>query len=178
MIAELLAGPFGPLLIFFLRITDVSMATVRTLLMVRNAKLIVPLIGFFEVSIWVFAVSAVVQNLSSPLHVIGYAGGYATGTFVGMLIEERLALGLATVRTMVKRGGAELSAVLRDLGFGVTEMPARGRDGEVEVLYSVIPRRQIPKYVQTVDRAAPDSFVVVDEPRAVRRGFMFPRRGR
>ena len=178
MVHELLAGPFGPVLIYFLRITDVSMATVRTLLIVRNAKLWVPLIGFFEVSIWVLAVSAVVQNLTSPWHIIGYAGGFATGNLVGMHIEERLALGLATVRTMVKTGGAELAASLRGSGFGVTEMPARGRDGDVEVLYSVIPRRQIGKYVHAVDRAAPDSFVVVDEPRAVRRGFMFPRRGR
>lgn len=178
MVQELLAGPWGPILIFFLRITDVSMATVRTLLMVRNAKVIVPLIGFFEVSIWVFAVSAVVQNLTSPLHLIGYAGGFATGNWVGMLLEERMALGLATVRTMVKVGGAELAQGLRDLGYGVTQMAGRGRDGEVEVLFSVIPRRQIAKYVQTVDHEAPESFVVVDEPRAVRRGFMFPRRGR
>lgn len=178
MVQELLAGPAGPVLIFFLRITDVSMATVRTLLIVRNAKVIVPLIGFFEVSIWVFAVSAVVQNLTSPLHVIGYAGGFATGNIVGMYLEERMALGLATVRTMVKEGGAELAGALRGLGFAVTEMEGRGRDGQVEVLYSVIPRRQVARYVHTVDRDAPTSFVVVDEPRAVRRGFMFPRRGR
>jgi len=178
MVQELLAGPAGPILIFFLRITDVSMATVRVLLIVRNAKWVVPLIGFFEVSIWVFAVSAVVQNLTSPWHVIGYAGGFATGNYVGMLLEERMALGLATVRTMVKSGGAELAGTLRELGFAVTEMAGRGRDGEVEVLYSVIPRRQVAKYVHTVDHDAPTSFVVVDEPRAVRRGFMFPRRGR
>lgn len=178
MVQELLAGPFGPLLIFFLRVTDVSMATVRVLLMVRNAKWIVPLIGFFEVSIWIFAVSAVVQNLTSPLHIIGYAGGFATGNYVGMLLEERLALGLATMRTMVKQGGAELAAALRELGFAVTEMTGRGRDGEVEVLYSVIPRRQVAKYSHAVDITAPGSFLVVDEPRAVRGGFMFPRRGR
>lgn len=178
MITELLTGPYGPFVIFFLRITDVSMATVRTLLIVRNAKFIVPLIGFVEVSIWVFAVSAVVQNLSSPFHLIGYAGGFATGNFVGMLLEERMALGLATVRTMVKQGGAELATTLRDMGYAVTEQIGRGRDGEVEVLYSVIPRRQVAPYVRTVDHQAPESFVVVDEPRAVRRGFMFPRRGR
>lgn len=178
MVQELLAGPAGPVLIFFLRITDVSMATVRVLLIVRNAKWLVPLIGFFEVTIWVFAVSAVVQNLTSPLHVVGYAGGFATGNYVGMLIEERLALGLATVRTMVKEGGAQLATTLRDLGFAVTEMDGHGRDGEVEVLYSVIPRRHVAKYVRTVDHEAPTSFVVVDEPRQVRRGFMFPRRGR
>ncbi|MDH5761235.1 MAG: DUF2179 domain-containing protein [Gemmatimonadota bacterium] len=178
MVQDLIIGPFGPLIIFCLRVTDVSMATVRVLLIVRNAKWLVPLIGFFEVSIWVFAVSAVVQNLASPLHVIGYAGGFATGNFVGMFLEERLALGLATVHTMVRHGGAEVAAALRDAGFAVTEMDGRGRDGAVEVLYSVIPRRRVPPYLHTVENMAPDSFLVVDEPRAVRRGFMFPRRGR
>lgn len=178
MIHELLSGPWGPLVIFCLRVTDVSMATMRVLLIVRNAKWIVPLIGFFEVSIWVIAVSAVVQNLSSPLHIIGYAGGFATGNFVGMLLEERLALGLATMRTMVKQGGAELAAALRETGFAVTEQEGRGRDGPVEVLYSVIPRRRIAPYIAVVEHTAPGSFLVVDEPRAIRGGFMFPRRGR
>ncbi|GMV04102.1 MAG: hypothetical protein AMXMBFR53_03830 [Gemmatimonadota bacterium] len=178
MVQELLAGPFGPILIFGLRVTDVSMATVRVLLIVRNAKWLVPIIGFFEVSLWVFAVSAVVQNLSSPFHLIGYAGGFATGNFVGMIIEERLALGLATMRTMVKQGGAELAAALREGGFAVTEQTGRGRDGEVEVLYSVISRRKVAPYIEVVERLAPDSFLVVDEPRLVRGGFMFPRRGR
>lgn len=178
MVQELLAGPYGPILIYFLRITDVSMATVRVLLMVRNAKWLVPIIGFFEVSIWVFAVAVVVQNLTSPLHIVAYAGGFATGNFVGMLLEERLALGLATVRTMVKRGGAELAVALRDGGFAVTEMDGRGRDGGVEVLYSVISRRRVAPYLATVERVAPGSFLVVEEPRAVRGGYMFPRRGR
>lgn len=178
MLPELLAGPVGPVVIFFLRVTDVSMATVRTLLIVRNAKLLVPVIGFFEVMIWVFAVGTVVQNLTSPWHIVGYAGGFATGNVVGLLIEERLALGLATVWTMVKGGGAALAGSLREGGFGVTELDGRGRDGAVEVLCSVLPRRQVAPYVRAVDRNAPDSFVIVDEPRAVRRGWLFPRRGR
>ena len=178
MFVELLAGPFGPAVIFMLRVTDVSMATVRTLLIVRNAKLLVPILGFFEVLIWIYAVGTVVQNLSSPWHLVGYAGGFATGNLVGLFIEERLALGLATVRTMVKSGGDTLAGTLREHGFAVTEQEGRGRDGPIHVLYSVIARRQVHPYVRTVDREAPDSFVVVDEPRAVRRGWMFPRRGR
>lgn len=178
MIQDILASPWGPLVIFCLRVTDVSMATMRVLLIVRNAKWLVPAIGFFEVSIWIIAVSAVVQNLSSPLHIIGYAGGFATGNFVGMLLEERLALGLATMRTMVKQGGAELAAALRETGFAVTEQEGRGRDGPVEVLYSVIARRKVAPYIRVVEHVAPASFLVVDEPRAVRGGFMFPRRGR
>jgi len=178
MLPNLLAGPYGPLVIFLLRVTDVSMATVRTLLIVRNAKLLVPLIGFFEVMIWIFAVGTVVQNLASPWHLIGYAGGFAMGNVAGLFIEERLALGLAMVWTMVRGGGPALAGTLREKGFGVTELDGRGRDGAVEVLCSVIPRRLVAPYVKTVDREAPTSFVIVDEPRAVRRGWKHPRRGR
>ncbi len=176
MIQELLASPYGPLVIFFMRVTDVSLDTLRVLLMVRNAKWQVPIIGFFQVSIWIVAVSAVVQNLYSPLHMIGYAAGFATGNFVGMLIEERLALGLATMRTMVKQGGAQLAMALRERGFAVTEMDGRGRDGPVEVLSSVISRRKVAPYISVVEHVAPDSFLVVDEPRAVKGGFLFPGR--
>jgi uncharacterized protein YebE (UPF0316 family) len=176
MFQDLLAGPAGPIVIFFLRISDVSLATVRMLLMVRNKKLFVPFLAFFEVLIWVFAVGTVVQHLSSPWHLLGYASGYATGNLVGMLIEERLAVGLATVRTMVTQGGAELAGALRASGYAVTEMAGVGRDGPVEVLYSVVRRRRVPRYVRMVDNAAPDSFVVVDEPRSVHRGWLYPLR--
>lgn len=176
MFQELLAGPFGPLVIFCLRVTDVSMATMRVLLIVRNAKLVVPLIGFFEVLLWVFAVGAVVQNLSSPLHLIAYAGGFATGNFVGLALEERMALGLATIHTVVKSGGAELAEALREAGFGVTETYGMGRTGPVDVLFSVLPRRRIGAAVQMIDASAPEAFIVVDEPRAIRRGWLFPAR--
>lgn len=176
MFQELLAGPAGPVVIFFLRISDVSLATVRMLLMVRNKKMLVPVLAFFEVSIWVIAVGTVVQHLSSPWHVLGYAGGYATGNLVGMMIEERLALGLATIRTMVTTGGEELANALRTSGYGVTETIGRGKDGAVEMLYSVVRRRRVGSYVRMVDEAAPDSFVVVEEPRAVHRGWLFPLR--
>ena len=178
MIPELLAGPLGPLVIFSLRIVDVSMATIRVSLIVRNAKVVVPILAFFEVLVWIFAVSGVVTNLDSPLLMVGYAAGFSVGSLVGLLIEERLALGLATVRTMVREGGAEVATALRDAGFGVTEMVGRGRDGEVEVLYSVTARRQVPRALGIIDALAPQSFVVVDEPRRIRRGWLFPRRGR
>lgn len=176
MLQSLVAGPFGPLAVFLLRATDVSMATVRMLLIVRGRRVLAPLIGFFEILIWVTAIGIVVQHLDSPLHVVGYAAGFATGNYLGLRLEERLALGLATIRTVVRTGGAELAATLRAEGFAVTEMPGTGRDGAVEVLYSVIPRRTVDRCLALIDRGAPESFVVVDEPRLVRRGWQFPRR--
>ncbi len=174
MLLDLLASPYAPLVIFFMRVTDVTLDTLRVLLMVRNAKLLVPVIGFIQVTIWVIAVTAVVQNLHSPLHVIGYSGGFAAGNYVGMLVEERLALGLATMHTMIRQDGGQVALALRELGFAVTEMEGHGKDGPVEVLYSVISRRKVASYIAMVERAAPRSFVVVDEPRTVRGGSMFP----
>jgi len=176
MLQELVAGPLGPFVVFFLRVTDVSMATLRMLLIMRNRRLLAPLIGFFEVLVWVAAIGIVVQHLQSPLHVVGYAGGFAAGSFLGLYLEERLALGLATVRAVVRSGGAEVSMELREAGFGVTETVGQGRDGAVEVLYSVLPRRQVRRALDLIERGAPDSFVVVDEPRRVRRGWLFTAR--
>ncbi len=174
MLQELVAGPAGPVVVFSLRVTDVSMATIRMLMIMRGRRYLAPLIGFFEILLWVTAIGIVVQHLQSPAHLVGYAAGFATGNFLGLLIEERLALGLATVRTVVRQGGAALADELRASGFGVTELPGRGRDGAVEVLYSVLPRRQVERCLAMIDANAPDSFVVVDEPRTVRRGWLFP----
>ncbi len=174
MLYELLASPYAPLVIFCMRVTDVTLDTLRVLLMVRNAKWQVPLIGFVQVSIWVIAVTAVVQNLHSPLHLIGYSGGFATGNYVGMLVEERLALGMAAVNTLVRNGAGETATALREQGFAVTVMDGRGKDGPVEILYSVISRRKVASYISVVERVAPRSFLVVDEPRTVRGGSFFP----
>jgi uncharacterized protein YebE (UPF0316 family) len=174
MLQELIAGPAGPLVVFLLRVTDVSMATVRMLLIMRNRRLLAPMIGFLEILIWVTAIGIVVQHLQSPLHVIGYAAGFATGNYLGLRLEERLALGLATVRAMVRSGGGALATTLREAGFGVTEMLGTGKEGPVEVLYSVLPRRQVTHCLALIDEGAPDSFVVVDEPRRVRRGWQYP----
>ena len=176
MLQDLLAGPAGPIVVFFLRVSDVSLATLRMLFIVRGKRILAPLFGFVETLIWVFAIGIVIQHLTSPLHAIGYAAGFATGNYVGLLIEERLALGLATVRAMVTTGGPELADMLRAEGYGVTEMEGRGRNGPVDVLYSVVSRRQAARCVGLIDQRAPEAFVVVDEPRIVRRGWQFSMR--
>lgn len=174
MLQDLVAGPAGPLVVFSLRLTDVSMATFRMRMIMRGHRLIAPLIGFFEILLWVTAIGIVVNYLDSPLHVIGYAAGFATGNFLGLLIDERLALGLSTLQTVVRSGGAELAGDLREAGFGVTEVDGRGKDGVVEVLYSVLPRKRVEECLALINARDPDSFVVVDEPRTVRRGWLFP----
>lgn len=176
MINELIASSWGPLVIFLLRIVDVSMATLRMLLAVRGVKYVAPVIGFFEVLVWIIAVGSAIQHLDSPLHLMGYAAGFASGTLVGMWIEEKMAFGMATVRIVSKHGGVELAEALRDCGFGVTEFAGQGREGRVEVVYAALRRRELPQVFREVNTWDPDAFVTVEEPRAIHRGWMFSQR--
>jgi uncharacterized protein YebE (UPF0316 family) len=169
---ELLSGPWGPLLIFLFRIVDVSLGTLRMLLAVRGRRVLPPLIGFVEVSIWVLAAGSVVQNLASPLHVVGYAGGFAAGTAVGLWVEARLALGVATVQAVTRDPAVDVAAALRELGHGVTRVIGHGRDGEVTITYSVVRRRDIPGALRAIERVAPGAFVSVQDERIVRRGWL------
>ncbi len=172
----LLMSSVGPLLIFFMRIADVSLATLRMLLIMRNARLWAPVIGFFEVLIWILAAGTAIQHLQSPWHVLGYAGGFAAGNLVGLLLEERLAFGFASVQVFTQSRGAELANALRNLGHGVTQLEGRGRDGSVDLVLSVVRRRDLPKVSAVIGDLAPDSFLSVEIPMAIRQGWMFPKR--
>lgn len=176
MIEAIFGGPWGPLVIFLLRIVDVSLATLRMLLSVRGQRVLVPIIGFFEVLIWLFAAGNAIKYLNSPLHVLGYAGGFAAGSAVGLWVEEKLAFGLATVRIISGHGGVELADALRERGFGVTEFSGEGREGKVEVVYTVARRSEIRGIYDVIDVWDPDAFVTVEEPRSIRRGWLLQRR--
>lgn len=171
-LSELFAGPWGPLVIFCLRIVDVSLSTVRILLSVRGHRRIVPLIGLFEVLIWLFAAGNAMRHLESGWHVLGYATGYATGSAVGLWIEEKLALGYATIRVITRNAGEALADSLRALGFGVTEFAARGREGPVEVIYLVVPRRETGRVLGEVERRDRTAFITVEQPREIRWGWI------
>jgi uncharacterized protein YebE (UPF0316 family) len=171
---ELFAGPWGPFIIFLLRIIDVSLATLRILLTMRDQRTLVPLIGFFEALVWVLAVGTTIQNLNSPIHILGYAGGFAGGTVVGLWIEGKLALGLATIRIISRDAekGEAIADSLRERGYGVTEFAGEGRNGKVQVIYMIVKRRQAPIVIREVEVMDKEAFITVEEPRAIRRGWV------
>lgn len=173
-----LATMWGPLIIFGLRIVDVSLATVRMLLTMRDVRMWVPLIGFVEVTVWVVAVGTAIQNLNSIWHVLGYSGGFAAGTSVGLWLEGKLAMGLATVRIVCRDAGAgeDVADALRDAGFGVTEFIGQGRQGKVDFIYTIVKRRHVPEVIRVAETVDDDAFITVEEPRTIRRGWMFTRR--
>lgn len=159
------------LLIFCLRLTDVTLGTLRILMTVRGRKPLAALIGFIEVTIFVVAISQVVRNATNIWRVLGYSGGFAAGTLVGMTIEERLALGITVVRIIssdIQRGVAD---ALRALGFGVTEMAGQGLRGTVDIMEVVVRRNELPKVLQAVEEVDSQAFVTVEETRRVYRGY-------
>jgi uncharacterized protein YebE (UPF0316 family) len=171
----LFASPWGALLIFCLRIVDVSCDTMRVIFAIRGKRGIAAMLGFIQALVWIFAVANAVKHLNSPLHVIGYAGGYATGTFVGVSLEQAIAYGVATVRIVTKHAGAQIAEALRQQGYGVTEYPGIGRDGNVEIVHSVVQRSHLSDVLTIVNANDQDAFVTVEEPKVLSGGIIATR---
>jgi uncharacterized protein YebE (UPF0316 family) len=153
-------------LIFFARIADVSLGTVRTILIVRGLKRTAAAIGFFEVCIWLLAAGQVLPHLDRWYLVIAYAGGFATGNVVGIWLEARLALGNELVRAISTEARAPLAKRLREAGHSVIEVPARGDDNEsVEVLLVVEPRRRVPALLARILREDPEAVCTLSDVR-------------
>lgn len=174
-IEAIFASPWGALLIFGLRIIDVSLDTMRVIFAIRGKRLIAAFLGFAQAVIWIFAVGNAVRHLDSIYHILGYASGYAMGTFVGVTIEQAIAYGIATVRVVSRVAGVEIAEALRESGYGVTEHPGFGRDGSVEILNSVVQRNQVPKVLSIIDTWDSDAFVTVEEPKVLRGGSVHTR---
>jgi uncharacterized protein YebE (UPF0316 family) len=171
----LFASPWGALLIFCLRIVDVSCDTMRVIFAIRGKRGIAAVLGFIQALVWIFAVANAVKHLDSILHVIGYAGGYATGTFVGVSLENAIAYGVATVRIVTKQAGAEIAEALRGQGYGVTEYPGIGRDGNVQIVHSVVQRSHLSDVLGIVNAKDQEAFVTVEEPKVLSGGIIATR---
>lgn len=174
----LFASPWGALAIFCLRIVDVSCDTMRVIFTIRGKRGAAAALGFVQALVWIFAVGNAVKHLDSAWHVLGYSAGYATGTFVGISIEQALAFGVAQVRVISKHAGVEIAEHLRERGYGVTEFPGFGREGSVEILNCVVHRNHLPEVLATVERWDPEAFVTVEEPKALRGGSFADRQSR
>ena len=171
----LFASPIGALAIFALRIVDVSCDTMRVIFAIRGKRGIAAMLGFVQALVWIFAVGNAVKHLDSILHVFGYAGGYALGTYVGVTIERTIAYGVATVRVVSKHSGVEIAEALRGAGYAVTEFPGFGRDGAVEILNSVVQRSQIDDVLGLIEKWDKSAFVTVEEPKVLRGGSVAAR---
>jgi uncharacterized protein YebE (UPF0316 family) len=160
-----------PIIIFLLRVTDMSLDTLRVLFVIRGRKPLAWILGFFESALWVIAITSVLSNLDNLFNIIGYASGFATGNVVGMLIEERLAIGFSHLRIISSRRGNAITIALRESGYAITELPGRGKDGTVSVISCSVRRRDVEQVQRKVYEIDPEAFITVEEIRPLHRGY-------
>jgi uncharacterized protein YebE (UPF0316 family) len=165
--------PILPLFIFTAEVCVVTICTVRIIFIARGMRLPSAILGFFEVSMWLFAIGQVMQNLSDVGCYVGFASGFALGNYLGVSIEQRLALGNLLVRIITSRDSSELFHMLVEAGYGVTRVDGRGAAGPVQVLLTVIPRRELKTVVGVLTAFDPKIFYAVDDLQSASRGI-FP----
>lgn len=151
------------LLIFGLRLVDVSLGTLRIILLSRGQKLIPSLVGFVEVFTWVVAATQVFANLNSPARMVAYAAGFAVGTYLGATIEPMLAMGTVVMRVVSPVDSPQVDGDLRKAGFRVTVLNAAGRDGDVKLAFTMIPRRRAREAMAIVHSLNPGAIVTLQD---------------
>jgi uncharacterized protein YebE (UPF0316 family) len=150
-----------PVLIFCLRIGDVTLDTLRIIFMTKGLKRLAPIIGFFEILIWIVAITRIMQHLNNWACYVAYAGGFATGNYVGMLLDEKLAIGHELIRVITRVDATELADALRADGYGVTTVKAAGMQGEVGIVYIVANRRNQKRAIKIIQQYNPNAFITI-----------------
>ncbi|MCO5251383.1 MAG: DUF2179 domain-containing protein [Candidatus Kapabacteria bacterium] len=161
-----------PLLILLARILDVSIGTVRIILIGKGYTKIAPALGFIESFVWIIAVSQIMQNLNNMYYYVAYAGGFALGTYFGMVIEEKLSLGYVIIRVITHKDATELVASFRAKNYPVTILDAEGINGKVSVLFLVIQRNLTESIIDFIKEYNPNAFYSIEDVRFVSGGVM------
>lgn len=159
-----------PLIIFCSRVCDVSLGTLRHVFISKGFRKIVPVLGFFEVLIWIVVVAQVMKNLNNVACYLAWAGGFATGTFVGLWIEERLALGLQVVRIITNQNCDDLLLALKEKNHGVTIVDGQGAVGPVKMIFTIIQRKNVRSVAQLIHEHNPSAFYSVEDIKNAKQG--------
>jgi uncharacterized protein YebE (UPF0316 family) len=154
--------PVLPIIVFLAELCVVTLCTLRIIFLARGSKFLAPLLGFFEVTTWLFAIGKVMQNLSDPGCFLGFACGFTLGNFFGVSIERWLALGNVVVRTITRKDATCLIDSLRTAQFGVTALDAEGARGPVKMIFTVVRRKELETVLTIVRRFDPNAFYSVD----------------
>jgi len=169
----------GYLLIFFARVCDVSLQTIRMLMVVRGQKLYAAMIGFVEVIVYILALGKIFSDLNNPLNLFFYALGFATGNYVGTYLEEKMAVGILTVQVITLKEPLEFTEVLRDKGYGVTVISGEGRQGKRYILQIIIKRKLFGELRKEIDAWDEDTFWTILDARSTKGGvFSQVRKGK
>lgn len=156
-----------PFLIFSARIIDVTLDTLRIIFISRGNKVVAPILGFFEVLIWLIAITRIMQNLDNWTTYIAYAAGFAVGNYVGLYFEEKLAIGIQVIRVITGKDSKELIHNLHGNGFRATTMKAEGQGGPVDIIFLIVQRNVIQDAIAIINRFNPKAFYSIEDVRSL-----------
>jgi uncharacterized protein YebE (UPF0316 family) len=157
--------------IFFMRVADISLYTIRLMMLIHGRKKLAWLFAFFQSLIYITVLQAIINDMGNVWKIAGYATGFATGLVVGMMIEGRLGLGNMHLNIVSSGHGQLLAEQLRAAGFGVTEFPGKGKNGAVDVLLCDVRRRHVPVVRQIIQNIDPEAFITAEMLRTVLGGY-------
>ena len=160
--------------IFAARTINIALDTLRFMFTMRGKRAMSWVLGFVESVLFVMIIGQVLNNLSNPLNIIGYAAGFATGTILGMAIEKRLAIGYTHFSIISRSHSTEIADALRDEGYGVTEIPARGRESNFMLVDCHVRRKQADDVEVLALKIDPDAFITAEEVTPRRSGIWRP----
>lgn len=164
---------FGmPVLICLARIIDVTLSTIRIIFVSKGERILAPVLGFFEILIWLMAITQIMQNLDQWQNYIAYALGFALGTYAGIIIENKIALGHVMVTMVTRTDAGKLTKKLRDSGYWITQTDAIGNDGNVNILVTIIKRKEIDKIIPIIKKYNPWAAYSVNDMRYVNPGVV------
>jgi len=166
-----------PLLIAIARIMDVTVGTVRLIFVSRGYKYLAPLLGFVEVTIWLLAIGQIMQQLDNFMSYIGYGAGFAMGNYIGIILVERMSIGTVLVRIIPKFDTQNLVTHLREGNFGVTSVDAEGKSGPINMLFTIVKRKDLDGVLKIINQFNPNAFYSIEEVQKVNEGyFVQPKR--
>lgn len=165
-----------PFFIFLARICDVSIGTMRIIFVAKGKRNIAPFLGFFEVLIWIIAISKIMQNLDNYINYVAYAAGFATGNFVGIMIEEKLAMGIQMIRVFANERGPDLVNSLNANGFGATVVEAHGAREKVHLIYTIVQRNDLVNVMEIINNFNPKAFYTIEDIRSAKEGIFSPKK--
>lgn len=161
-----------PLLIMSARIVDVTIGTLRIIFIAKRKVILAPLLGFFEVLIWLLAIQQIFNNLNNFVCYLAYASGFGLGNYIGMVVEKRLALGLEMIRIITRTDANKLIENLKYFGNGITIVNGYGSNGPVKIIFTVIPRKIINEVLKMINKFDPSAYYTVENIDSARDGVI------
>ena len=163
LLLDLIPAIYVPIFIYFARILDVSLGTLRIMFVSKGFRGKATMLGFVEVLIWIVIVAQIFSNLDNWLNYVAFAAGFATGNFVGMYIEEKMKMGIQIFRIIVGENSESLIDALKEENFRITTIDGEGKYGPVKVIFTVAKRKRWQHLTHILNEHAPNAFYSVED---------------